>query len=109
LPTPSQLSATSQVPAAARQTLLLLASAGHATLDPVQLSAGSHVPAEARHSVPAATKASTGHVPLDPVQVSWASQTAAAARQTVPAASNVQADEQQSPLAVPPSSQSSPF
>jgi hypothetical protein len=49
---PSHVSATSHEPAAARQTAVLLASAGHAPLDPVQLSAGSHTPALARHWTP---------------------------------------------------------
>ena len=40
LVTPSQLSATSQVPAAGRQTPVCLPSTGHAAVDPSQFSAG---------------------------------------------------------------------
>src|SRR5207249_5367912 len=50
--TPSQLSATSQSPAAARQTAMLLASGGHAALAPSQVSATSQSPAAARQTVP---------------------------------------------------------
>src|SRR6185436_10381618 len=46
---PSQLSATSQTPAALRQTALLLPSAGQAAAEPVHFSAGSQTPADARH------------------------------------------------------------
>ena len=46
---PSQTSATSQTPAAARQSAVLLASAGQALLTPSQISATSQTPAEARH------------------------------------------------------------
>src|SRR5947199_292578 len=48
---PSQLSATSQAPAAGRQTAVLFASAGQVALVPVQVSAASHGPADARQTV----------------------------------------------------------
>src|SRR5207249_4451828 len=53
--TPSQVSARSHSPAAARQTVpaVLMASAGQVVLVPVQVSAMSHPPAAARHTVPA--------------------------------------------------------
>src|SRR5437899_2877884 len=53
--TPSQVSARSHSPAAARQTVpaVLIASTGQAVLVPVQVSATSHPPAAARHTVPA--------------------------------------------------------
>src|SRR5205814_3349097 len=53
--TPSQVSARSHSPAAARQTVpaVLMASAGQAVLVPVQVSAMSHPPTAARHTVPA--------------------------------------------------------
>src|SRR5207244_8544498 len=52
---PSQVSATSQSPAAARHTLPSgrFASAGQTVLVPVYRSAVSQAPAAARHSVPA--------------------------------------------------------
>src|SRR5438094_187673 len=117
---PSQLSETSQVPAAGRHTAVLLASGGQSALEPVQCSCGSHTPADARHSAPALPAgcwqallvpshwstvqglaslvhavpdgcfASAGQLPLVPLQVSATSQTSAAARQVVPAALNVQ-------------------
>src|SRR5436309_3047866 len=53
--TPSQVSARSHSPAAARQTApaALMESAGQAVLVPVQVSARSHPPTAARHTVPA--------------------------------------------------------
>src|SRR5437870_13304070 len=51
--TPSQLSATSQGPAAGRHAAVLFASAGQAASVPVQLSTGSQAPAEARQTAPA--------------------------------------------------------
>src|SRR5438093_476009 len=52
--TPSQVSARSHSPAAARQTVpaVLMASAGQAVLVPVQVSAMSHPPNATRHTVP---------------------------------------------------------
>jgi len=50
--TPSQLSATSHGPAAARHSAVLFTSAGQATLVPVQVSATSQAPAAARQTVP---------------------------------------------------------
>src|SRR5207247_8861071 len=63
--TPPQLSATSQPPAAARQTAVLFTSAGQSTLEPVQVSARSHGPAAARHAAPA-FPAGCWHVSLAP-------------------------------------------
>src|SRR5439155_193204 len=113
LVTPSQLSATSQGPAAGRHTAVLFASAGQVALVPVQASATSHAPAAGRHTVPAwpagcwhasllpshwssvhglpssvhavplACFASAGHAALEPVQVSARSHAPAAARHTV--------------------------
>ena len=48
--TPSQTSATSQAPAEARHSAVLLASAGQLLPTPSQISARSQAPAEARHS-----------------------------------------------------------
>ena len=50
---PVQVSATSQAPAALRQTLVepVNVSAGHAADEPVQLSARSHTPVEDRQTV----------------------------------------------------------
>src|SRR5439155_1656235 len=85
--TPSQVSARSHSPAAARQTVpaVLMASAGQAALVPVQFSAASHRSMAARQTVLEGRKASAGQVVLVPVQVSAASQGPAAARHTVPA------------------------
>ena len=84
---PSQVSATSQTPAEARQVVLAgsMASAGQAALAPSQVSATSQTPAEARQTVVSGSTASAGQPPPRPVQVSATSQTPAAARQTVPA------------------------
>ena len=83
--TPLQLSATSHVLAAGRQTLVLFASVGQVALDPVQLSARSHAPADGRHTVLLGWNESAGQDVLEPVQVSATSQTPADGRQTVPA------------------------
>jgi len=50
---PSQRSATSHSPVAARQTAVLFVSDGHPALAPVQLSATSHTPAAGRQTTPA--------------------------------------------------------
>src|SRR5207247_8656361 len=55
-----------------------------AVLVPSQVSARSHSPAAARHTVPAVLMASTGQAVLVPVQVSATSHPPAAARHTVP-------------------------
>src|SRR5947209_12463355 len=88
---PVQDSATSHVPAAARQIVpgASSTSLGHAALDPVQLSAESQGPAAGRQTVPPAMTASAGQVVLEPVQVSCASQGPAAGRQTVVAGAGV--------------------
>jgi hypothetical protein len=52
---------------------------------PSQLSAASHAPLAARHSVPAITLASAGQLVDTPLQLSAVSQTPATPRQTVPA------------------------
>src|SRR5437867_6458147 len=85
--TPSQVSARSHSPAAARQTApaALMASAGQGALVPVQFSAASHRSTAARQTVLEGRKALAGQVVLVPVQVSAASQGPAAARHTVPA------------------------
>src|SRR5437773_925453 len=85
--TPSQVSARSHSPAAARQTVpaALMASAGQVALVPVQFSAASHRSTAARQTVLDDRKASVGQLVLVPVQVSAASQGPAAARHTVPA------------------------
>src|SRR5206468_3866023 len=87
VPTPSQVSATSHSPAAARQTAPadLTALAGHVTLDPVQFSAASHRSTAARQTVLEGWKPSDGQVVLVPVQVSATSQTPADVRHTAPA------------------------
>ena len=73
---PSQVSAVSQTPAEARQTVVLdaTASPGHAALAPVQDSATSQAPVAARHSVPEPTRTSAGQSLLDPLQLSATSQ-----------------------------------
>ena len=82
---PLHASATSQSPAAERQTKLdgRTASDGHAALVPEQLSVTSHAPADARQTVVDDLKASAGHAALVPVQLSAKSQAPAAVRQTV--------------------------
>src|SRR5438874_2528069 len=82
LPTPSQFSSTSQMPAAARQTAVLLASAGQSTLEPSQSSSRSQTPAARRQGVPATVTSSAGQSSAPPSQVSSTSQTPAAARHT---------------------------
>src|SRR5439155_1054748 len=111
--TPSHVSATSQSPAAARQTAVLFPSAGQAVPDPSQTSSSSQTPAAARQSVPAfpaacwhasfvpshrsvvqtfpssapavplVSFASAGQASPDPVQLSATSHSPAAARQTI--------------------------
>src|SRR5207244_4883010 len=70
-PFPVQLSARSQSPAAARQTVLeeRKPSAGQLPLDPMQVSAASQLPAEGRHAVPAGFKVQVvvQHDVLDPL------------------------------------------
>ena len=61
----------------------LLASVGHAALNPVQFSAGSQTPLEARQIVVLDTKVSAGHCVLVPVQFSVTSQTPVEGRQIV--------------------------
>jgi hypothetical protein len=79
-----QLSATSQTPAALRQTKLLgrSASAGQLLPMPSHVSATSQTPAAVRHVVPAATFASAGQLGPVPSHTSCTSQTPAALRQT---------------------------
>src|SRR4029453_8982640 len=57
---PSQLSAASHTPVAARQTAMLFASAGQVALMPEQFSATSHTPAEGRHGMLDGWKVSAG-------------------------------------------------
>jgi hypothetical protein len=80
--TPLQLSASSQSPAAARQTAVLFASAGQLVEVPVHTSVRSQTPADARHTVPPGTNTSAGQSLLTPSQLSATSQSPAAARQT---------------------------
>ena len=75
---PSQTSATSQMPAAARHSAVLLASAGQLSPTPSQDSARSQAPAEARHS--AVLLASAGQSLPTPSQLSARSQAPAEAR-----------------------------
>src|SRR3989454_1249898 len=60
-------------------------SAGQAVVPPSQVSARSHSPAAARQTAPASWMASAGQAVLVPVQVSAMSHPPTAARQTVPA------------------------
>src|SRR5205823_14591854 len=85
--TPSQVSARSHSPAAARQTVpaALRASAGQVALVPVQFSAASHRATAARQTVLGDWKPLAGQLVLVPVQASAASQGPAVARHTVPA------------------------
>src|SRR5262245_57457215 len=78
---PSQLSATSHTPAAARQTAVLFASGGQPLFTPSQFSARSQTPAGARHS--AVLLASAGQATPTPSQVSATSQAPAEGRPTV--------------------------
>src|SRR6187549_2573227 len=64
LPTPSQLSATSQTPVEARHCAVLLASLGQNFDDPSHASVRSQTPAEARQVVPFGSTASAGQVRL---------------------------------------------
>src|SRR5262245_53855247 len=85
LPTPSQLSATSQTPAEARHWAVLLPSFGQSLEEPSQASAVSQTPADPRQVVPFGSTASAGHAALTPSQFSVASQVSPvlAARHTV--------------------------
>src|SRR5207248_10222464 len=78
--TPSQLSATSQSPAAGRQTPVLFWSGGHVALEPVQFSAGSQSPIEPRHSTSDGSNWFAGQSLFTPSQSSAMSQMPAAAR-----------------------------
>src|SRR5436190_18040127 len=62
------------MPADGRHCAVLLASAGHAAVEPVQFSTRSQTPAEERHGVELETKASAGQVLLTPLQLSAVSQ-----------------------------------
>jgi len=64
---------------------VFLPSGRQVALDPVQVSARSQSPTAARQTVLEDLKASAGHVLLGPVQVSATSQSPAAARQVAPA------------------------
>jgi hypothetical protein len=90
---PVQFSATSQEPAAARQTVVLADSVFEGQLDvtPSQVSAGSQIPVDARQVVVVPESVSTGHVAAPPVQFSDGSQTPVDARQSVVEADNVSA------------------
>ena len=77
---PSHCSATSQGPAAGRQTAALFASGGQAALVPVQVSARSHTPADGQHPTVAGWKASEGQSSFTPSQLSARSQGPAAGR-----------------------------
>lgn len=83
---PLQYSATSQVPAVARQSVpaALYTFVGQSAEVPLQLSATSHVPAAARQTVPAATYLLVGHADDVPLQTSATSHGPAAARHTFP-------------------------
>jgi hypothetical protein len=87
---PVQVSATSQGPAAGRQTVpaVTKASGGHSAEAPVQVSATSQGPADGRHTVPAGKKGFGGQVALAPVQKAFCSQGPAATRQTVVGGAN---------------------
>src|SRR6266481_1183220 len=83
----------------------------HVDEQPSPLTAlpSSHSSPHAVSTVPLPhTEASAGHVALAPSQRSTASQALVAGRHAVPAGSISQNEEQQSPLAVLPSSQASP-
>lgn len=79
-----QVSATSQVPADARHTVLLLRKPlpGQLALLPVQVSATSQSPAEGRQTVLPLRKLSRGQPALLPVQLSATSQDPAEGRHT---------------------------
>jgi hypothetical protein len=64
LPTPLQLSGSSQTPAAGRQTAVALGIGGTRALDPVQFSGRSQVPAELRQTVAELANASAGQLLL---------------------------------------------
>src|SRR5207249_9842559 len=107
---PSQVSAVSHSPAAARTTAPAFpAGCVHVTLVPSHRSGVQGLPSSVQ-AVPAAFTVSAGHVALEPVQLSVTSHSFAAARQTVPLVTKRHEAEQQEP-AVPfdaPRSQSSP-
>ena len=77
-----QLSARSQAPLAARQTLVRRRSAPQVLLVPLQVSATSHTPADARHTVADDEKLLLGQVFNVPLQTSCGSHTPADARHT---------------------------
>src|SRR5437879_10380819 len=72
----------SHIPAVGRHTAVLLASGGQAALVPSQLSGTSQTPAAARHSRVAGWKASAGQSSLTPSQLSATSHGPAGGRQT---------------------------
>ena len=84
---PEQVSAASQGPAAARQTVELDANAlaGHDAELPEQVSATSQAPAAARQTVELVANASAGQLVLAPVHCSATSQAPAEARHVSPA------------------------
>src|SRR5438067_1513152 len=97
---PSQVSATSHSPAAARHTVpAFAAGCVHVALVPSHTSLVQGLPSSVQ-AVPAAWTASAGHVGLEPVQLSARSHSFAAARQIVPLVTKRHAAEQQEP-AVP--------
>src|SRR2546426_613309 len=138
LPVQNSARSHSPVAARHSTLLGLKASAGQLALVPVHVSATSQSPAVARHTVPAFPAgwvqlfplpshtsrvqtlpsavhavsddflASAGQDALVPVQFSAMSHSPTAERQTVAADSSWQVEEQQSPLAVLPSSHCSP-
>ena len=85
------MSAVQEVPAD------FLASVGQAVVTPSQVSARSHSPAAARQTAPAGLSASGGHVSLDPVHVSAGSHAPVEARHVVAAVANVHVAVQQEP------------
>ena len=86
----SSRSSRSHGPAAGRQTTVLFRSGGQAASVPVQLSATSQTPAAERQTVELAAKSSVGHAAEEPLQLSATSHTPAADRHTVPAVRGVQ-------------------
>ena len=87
---PSQVSATSQAPAAGRQTVPLAdgMAAGHAALLPSHAGVPEHAPLLPQ-AVPCTAFLSTGQAADVPLHTSATSQGPAAARHTVPAATGL--------------------
>lgn len=96
---PAQFSATSQLPALGRQTVVFgdSTSVGHVAEVPLHVSTGSHAPALGRHTVLPPESTFAGQVVEVPVQLSAGSHAPPLMRQTVVAGSSVSAGQVAAP------------